>query len=363
MSALLRLPADAARWWIRELAGLVPEGVRLSLSGRGERLLLAIDASGAAQLVHAAGGRRETLGSLDGTPGAIAAMRAVLAQPRWRRLAAAGAVSIELPAALALRTETTLPVAAEGSLREVLSFDLDRRTPFKSADVYFDGRVLARDTKAGVLRVDLAVVAREWVDDALAAARELGLSPERVELRDADAAEPLPHNLVPPPRRPPRRRTGDLVIAGLAAMTMLLGVAALGIPVYRAHAAAGALAGEVAEAKRAAAATAAVQKEIEAARQEVSMLAERKRRQPTVSETLLVLTRLLPDDAWLSDLRISGAELQLLGVAASASDLIGLLDRSKRFTDANFRASLMLDARLNRERFSIGARIAPAEGQ
>jgi general secretion pathway protein L len=354
---------DAVRWWLRELAGLVPERMRRSLSGRGERLLIAVEASGATQLVHAAGGRREALGSLEGTPGSVAALRAELARPRWRRLVAAGAVSIELPAALALRTETTLPVAAEGSLREVLSFDLDRRTPFKSADVYFDGRVVARDAKAGLLRVDLAVVAREWVDDALARARELGLAPERVELRDAEAAERLPLNLLPLARRPPRGRAGDFAIASLAAMTLLLGIAAVGIPVYRAHAAAEALAREVAEARRAAAATAAVQKEIEAARQEESMLVERKRRQPTVSETLLVLTRLLPDDAWLSDLRISGAELQLLGVAASASDLIGLLDRSKRFTDANFRASLMLDARLNRERFHIGARIAPAEGQ
>ncbi|HVM81291.1 MAG TPA: PilN domain-containing protein [Stellaceae bacterium] len=362
MSPLLRLPGAAASWWLRELAGMVPESLRHSLSGRGGRLVLAIDARGAAQALYASGGRHETLGALDGSAGSVAALRRLLEQPRWRRRIAGAAVAIELPAALALRTTTTLPAAAEGSLREVLSFDLDRRTPFKSADVYFDGRVAARDAKAGLLQVELAVVAREWIDGALALARELGLEVERVELRAEDAEEPLPHNLLPPKARPARRRTGDLLLAGLAAVTLLLAAAAVGIPVYRAHEAAAALAEEVAQAKRAAAATAVVQKEIETARQEESMLAERKRHEPAVSETLFLLTHLLPDDAWLSDLRISGAEVQLLGIAASASDLIGLLDRSKRFADASFRASLTQDQRLKRERFNIGARIAPAGG-
>jgi len=159
-----------------------------------------------------------------------------------------------------------------------------------------------------------------------------------------------------------RRKSCNLVLAALAAATVLLGSVAAVLPVYRAHEKAAALALEIAEAKHAAAATAAVQKQIEIARQEESMLTERRRREPTISDTLFVLTHLLPDDAWLSDLRISGAEVQLLGVAASASDLIGLLDRSQRFTDASFRASLTRDQRLNRERFNIGARIAPARG-
>ena len=362
MSALRRLPTAALSWWFRELSSMVPNGLRRPLSGFGGGLVLVVDSKGSMQATYASGGRRETLGALDGSQAAAAALRRTLQEPRWRRRVAASA-AIELPASLALRTRTTLPRAAAGNLREVLSFDLDRRTPFRSADVYFDCYIAALDARAGMLQVDLVVVAREWVDEALARARELGLSVERVLLRSEDGAGSLPYDLLPPQERPARRRSGGFLLAALAASALLLGAVAAGLPLYRAHESEAALAAEVAEARRTAAATASVRKEIEIARQEESMLAERKRRQPTVSETLFVLTRLLPDDAWLSELRISGGDLQLLGVAASASDLIGLLDRSRRFTDAGFRASLTRDQRLQRERFNIGARIAPMEGR
>ncbi|HYC15535.1 MAG TPA: hypothetical protein VEC75_14890, partial [Stellaceae bacterium] len=304
---LFRLPAEAVAWWLRELMGMVPGGLRRSLSGDSEGLVLAVDAAGSAQAIYASGGRREVLGILDSSPEATAALRRILQEPRWRRRIA-GTAAIELPAAVALRTRTSLPRAAAGNLREVLSFDLDRRTPFKSADVYFDCYIAARDARAGLLQVDLVVVAREWVEDALALARGLGLAVESVQLRSEDGTESLPYDLLPPQERPARRRSGNLLLAALAVASLLLGAVAAGLPLYHAHERAAALAMEVAEAKRAAAATAAVQKEIEIARQEESMLAERRRREPTISETLFVLTHLLPDDAWLSDLRISGAE-------------------------------------------------------
>ena len=51
-----------------------------------------------------------------------------------------------------------LPAAAADRLRDVLSFEIDRQTPFAATDVAFDARVLRRRPD-GQLDVDLVVVA------------------------------------------------------------------------------------------------------------------------------------------------------------------------------------------------------------
>ena len=80
-------------------------------------------------------------------------------------------------------------------------------------------------------------------------------------------------------------------------------------------------------------------------------------RSPGVVETLDALTRLVPNDTWLQQLRINGDEVRLTGFSAAASSLIGLIEQSERFTEARFRSSVTRDARNKAERFTISAKI------
>src|SRR5580765_4978568 len=63
-----------------------------------------------------------------------------------------------IPLRRTLRRELTLPAAAEDKLRQVLAFEMDRQTPFKADQVYFDYRVVQRDAVAKNLKVELHVV-------------------------------------------------------------------------------------------------------------------------------------------------------------------------------------------------------------
>ena len=59
-----------------------------------------------------------------------------------------------------LRKTIVLPAAVEENLRQALAYDLDRHTPFKPEELYFDAAVVERDPRAGKIRVDLAAARR-----------------------------------------------------------------------------------------------------------------------------------------------------------------------------------------------------------
>jgi general secretion pathway protein L len=113
------------------------------------------------------------------------------------------------------------------------------------------------------------------------------------------------------------------------------------------------------EARRAAHESAGIQKEIDRLLEDRSFLSDRKRRAPTVSKVLAEATHLIPDGDWLTELHISGDELQLTGFAVSSFALVDALERSPSFKSASFRSPVTRDAKTERERFSISTVVRP----
>jgi general secretion pathway protein L len=139
----------------------------------------------------------------------------------------------------------------------------------------------------------------------------------------------------------------------------LLAVAAILIPFLQARTTIETLTAQVAEARRQADASLAVQKQIDAKIQDQQFLVAKKQRALTLTEILNVVTQLTPDDTWLSEMQVSGDEIHLVGVSASATQVLSLIDQSPSFRNAAFRSSITRDAKLNAERFDIGAHVAP----
>jgi general secretion pathway protein L len=73
------------------------------------------------------------------------------------------------------------------------------------------------------------------------------------------------------------------------------------------------------------------------------------------------LTRILPDDAWLTDIAIDGDMLTITGFAAeSAAALIATLDASQLFSAPNFTSPVVRIPGQSGERFEIRLRVQPA---
>jgi len=73
------------------------------------------------------------------------------------------------------------------------------------------------------------------------------------------------------------------------------------------------------------------------------------------------LTRILPDDAWVTDIAIDGDMLTITGFAAeSAAALIATLDASELFSAPNFTSPVVRIPGQSGERFEIRLRVQPA---
>ena len=81
-----------------------------------------------------------------------------------------------------------------------------------------------------------------------------------------------------------------------------------------------------------------------------------------VTEVLSELTRLVPDQAHIVQLELRDGTVQLHGYAATASELISLLDESRLFKTPQFRSPVTQDPRSGSERFHLSVELTAPEG-
>ena len=351
-SALVRFPS----WWLGELAALLPEGLRRAF--RDEPKWLVLDVSGPDLIIRRrVGEKNREVGRVELGLDRPAQRRAIGRLVRGLNLRAATVV-LRLPDTHALRKPVDLPLAAEENLREVLAFEMDRQTPFKPDEVHFDYRIVHRDPERQRLQVELTVMPRSVVDEAVAMAGDWELPPQVVDVAGEHASEIGSFNLLPQGRAaaPAGPRGGINFVLGLTAV--LLMAAVIYVLFERQGMVATVMAERVADAKVEAEAVTALGEEIDRLGEDGRFLRERKRSAATVTAALDELTRVLPDRTWLYELRLNNGELGISGYSSAASEVIALIEDSPRFREVKFRSPVTRDTRLGLERFNLSATVA-----
>jgi general secretion pathway protein L len=345
-------------WWGRELSGLLPARLRALLAERRDEVLLSMDA--AAVTIERRGREARAAESL-ARGGDAAELRAELG----RRLEGGEEpprVLLCLLPARVLRRTLSLPLAAEPTLRQVLAFEMDRQTPFRAEQVWFDCRIAGRDEAARTLAVDLAVVPRAVLDPEVEALSALGVALDGVDVCGADGA-PAGFNLLPADRRAVRRNVWLRInlALGVAAL-VLLGVVMVQSVANR-EAALEALRAESDARRDAAREVAALRNELKTAIEGANFLAQRKRARPPISDLVLDATERLGNDTWLQRLSLNGDQLQLQGQSREAAGLITVLQQSPLVEAPALQGAITPDARTGKEQFLIQAKVRALPAQ
>jgi general secretion pathway protein L len=343
------------RWWLGELKAVMPESWREKLqyalrrvtleTGDGEIVL------GVAEDNHIE--RLQKFSIAQDTDLQKQQLRDLLAE---NELLEAPRVLL-LDAAGVLRKEVRLPLAAEANLHQVLRFEMDRQTPFRADDVYFDWTILGHDKEAGQVRIDLAVVPRPGIDATcqMLAARGLGVSGVDI-LRDG---QPLGLNLLPPNRRMKVVNRKSRLNQGLAvAAVVLLFVVMAGSLWLRAHQASE-LELAIEEVREEALRVQRIRDQINDTMESAGFLSERRVAMPLAVEVLADVTRTLPDDTYLDRLVVGQNTVQMQGKSENAQQLIGQVNESALMEAAAFRGATRVDAQTGLEVFEINADISP----
>jgi len=342
------------RWWRDELASLIPAALLPYPRAAGKYLWAEFEADGIVLRV-ARGGQLADAGKValsardeDSNKLAFNALYGKSRRP---------ALGLSIPSERILRKTIELPLAVKENLRPALAFELNRQTPFNADQAYFDYRVRAIRPKAGQIQVELIVSDRRQIDRELAMLAKWGHPCQVVAPTDELAGEPRYANLLPPEARARTTLATKWRYAGMALITIALLGATLAIPLWQKRAAVIVLNGEAANMKQQAQAVDDLQHSLAKASAEYQYLLERKFKRPAKVALVEEVTRLLPDDTWLSSLEVKANEVVLNGETNSSTKLIRLMEGSSLIQDAAFNSPVVKDRNNNLERFRLSAKI------
>jgi general secretion pathway protein L len=362
---VIALAARFFGWWFGELRACIPPVLRQLVAGRRRRLYLLLR-DDVTDLYEESAGKPRVFASLEqDAPDTAARVLLQRLQDKgpWAEILAV------IPAERALRRRLQLPLAVAENLRESIGFDIDRLTPFRAEEVVYQARIAGTDRQRGQVTCELTVVPRTTVDAALKRASVLGIRPDRVAVEPEEAGTASPGETPAAPIYLPVTLGGRVerwlpwrLPVALATLALLLAVAGLYLHFDRSDAVLAAYAAETAKYRKPADAAAKLREQVQTLARTRAAAATQREALPLVVDVLAELTARLPDDTWLTDLRLTDAHMQLSGYASSAATLVPVIENSPMFQGARLSGPVLPDASMQRERFSIEADLTPKAG-
>ncbi len=254
-------------------------------------------------------------------------------------------VGFVLDEALFFVRDLELPRAALHALPQILDQDLARRTPFESQSVWHGGVERSRqgDGSAAVVEVRHWIVGKERVNAAL---RDANVSESAVdflvvagELGDQLANISMRQPMAPVALWVPR---AIQLLTVLAIMALAVGLGLISSVQSR-------------TASR-------VDEELAAARQSMGVANSGgvsrfilQRSEASVAAIWDELSRILPDDTYLGDLRIAEGKVLLSGFSADAPKLVRLIGESRLFDQVSLVGAIAPKAGEGKDQFKLSA--------
>ncbi len=357
--ALLASAQKIWRLYRREFFALFPQATVAWLLQTGDRKLVIRVSDGAPEFLFQ-GGSPEAL-SLPLTP--EEARQSSLAQGLARRgLSRAGTkVFLEIPREAFFVRRFDIPAAAEGNLSQLLVADIERKSPFRLGDVVY-GHTLRRKPEAPEkFAVSLWILRRDLVLQFVDAA---GIGWE-----DLDFVMPAkgggPEDEGPAIALSTGNETPHWfrnVALGLAAATVILSLLGSMALIWRTGQATDTLDAELTEVTARASSVRKMADQAVAESRLLQTLRAERAKGPTFADLWEEVSRILPDGAYLTELRLSDGKnderyVDLVGLAESAVGLPALFDKSPIFTDASLTAAITPNAADKREAFSLRVKV------
>jgi general secretion pathway protein L len=250
-----------------------------------------------------------------------------------------------------LRRVVDFPLAVEARLDQVLAYELDRLTPLRAQDLYFDYRIVGRNAARNACSVELTAAPKARIDDAIAQAKNMGAEVTRVALTPGDIDHGL--NLL---RSQAADQSSDKkdplrwLTPALIALCVLLALALVFFPIYQKRAQVIALLPIETQARSDAEAASVIQRQLERQVTDYNHVLKRKHASPIAVQVLDDVGKRLPDDTWAQTFEIKaiagGApsaharEVIVQGETGSGGKLLQLVQESTMLKDPVLKAAM-----------------------
>ena len=261
-------------------------------------------------------------------------------------------IMVQPPASAVLVKHHSVPSAPRRQLDQILRHELARITPFPAEDLFWCWEGNGKPENDARIQVVLTIVPRIAVAPALAALDTVGLKPDFIETGPSASPRLLPV------QAGMKRSGGTLLIralactgAGLAALALALPLALQTYDLYRTDAA-------IQELQPAMSQIDALRRSSAAGDAGRDILNKETERTGDVLQTLAAVTRILPDDTYLTDFALRERQMTLSGRSASAPRLITGLSADPAIRNTAFAAPVTRIEGATNDVFSIKAEVA-----
>jgi general secretion pathway protein L len=297
----------------------------------------------------------ETAAKADNVPARIAFADGVFSAPNLAPVLKGSRVEIVLQPARFLFRPLELPARAADFLEGIVRAQIDRLTPWSASEAVFGCSSPTASGADSITTVIAATTRKVAMTYVLAVA---GFHPAAIAVC-TDAAERNAGRV----KVFEQKARGHLHAARLSrALSIALGVAAAAALLSLLAATwiandLGAQEGELA--RQISQRRAAIRAGSDGGRSPIATLERRKYETPASVIVLDALSRVLPDNTYVTELHLAGNKLQISGITRDAPSLIPLIEQSQHFTRATFYAPTTRSPSDPGERFHIEARIEP----
>ncbi|MCE0742846.1 PilN domain-containing protein [Acetobacter sicerae] len=278
------------------------------------------------------------------------------AQKRGRQSAS---VLVCVPPQNMLATEISLPHAAETDLHSIMTFEIERITPFSPQELFWSLKIIKKLTEAGKILVTLTYVPKRKIASLVEALEQHGVQVRAlVASQDQNSVRPedwLRVDML----RPKQKRVPVVSLCVAGCLFVLLG----GLFWQQYH--------ELSVTNKAISTLQPIVKKVQAVRSHYEELVsgpENLRRQiagnHATAQTLRQLSEQIPDDTYLTALTIQGQHLEIQGISHSAARLLETLDRGGMLKDPVFDGPIVRSPDNAQDMFTLQAGFSDGkEGQ
>lgn len=343
-------------WWGEQLRELLPEKVRQHFVNQSGYLVVEPDQK-RVTISFVSKGKNLSLGDYEINALAMQDMQTLLQSNQQFRDAEC---VLRIPAALSLKQDVFVPVAAENNLQQVLGYELDRYTPFNKDQVYYDFVKTHREKNDNKVHVQLVLVKKTILDVFYEKCKTLGLDPSF-----ADSAlltvESLPHqakyNLLPEDRCKKKDKTPLYVLTLSILFPLVLIFCFLFYPLYKLDNGLDKLRKRSRIVEQEAVVIEDSKRAIDYLYQTTQTVIDKKKAAPSMIDVVDTTSKVLNDNTWVSQLHYSDNTLQLTGQSKSASTLISSLEAAENFRNTKFISPVTKDNRTGLERYRISTEV------
>lgn len=337
---------DILLWWVRQIRSLLPQRL-LSDDATADALVVTpelLDDVPRMCLIQRRHRHELALGHFSLDDAGQRAARATIRQKPPR-------IVLRPDASLILERQVVLPLAAERDLTRVLSYEMDRLTPFTAAQVFWSAAVERRDRGANRLQLCLTLVPKAALQPVLAALDRLGLSPGAVDA----VSQSGQHRRID--MQPTARR--HISLAASAGLVGVLGLMAVATPFVMQSIAQHEIDARITAVLPLLRQAEALRGRIAAGSQGSGAIAAEHARIGDALQVLAAVTDLLPDGTVLGDLSLRDGKLEISGRSQAAARLIPALATDPTVRNPSFAAPVTRTADGKADSFVIRAELGP----